>query len=154
MTDAEMNRRCAECRKPLPLNREYFCSNQCRYPDVGTGAWAERKRLDKQARSRRNYLARKAERIAQTNAYQRTTKGRAIRNAAHDQWVVANPEKVRAHWKVKDALKRGILERRPCERCGSKTSQAHHEDYSKPLDVMWLCRGCHSQRHYELRVSA
>jgi hypothetical protein len=27
---------------------------------------------------------------------------------------------------------------------------AHHEDYDRPLDVMWLCQPCHKQRHKEL----
>lgn len=30
---------------------------------------------------------------------------------------------------------------------------AHHEDYSKPLDVMWLCDQCHALRHFELKRS-
>lgn len=32
----------------------------------------------------------------------------------------------------------GVLVRQPCEVCGSK-AQAHHNDYSKPLEVRWLC---------------
>jgi ribosomal protein S27AE len=42
------------------------------------------------------------------------------------------------------------LERQPCVRCGATKSLAHHEDYDKPLDVMWLCQPCHKQRHKEL----
>jgi hypothetical protein len=38
----------------------------------------------------------------------------------------------------------------PCERCGVATSLKHHEDYEKPLEVMWLCCKHHSERHKEL----
>lgn len=35
-----------------------------------------------------------------------------------------------------------------CERCGgTKKVQAHHEDYSRPLHVIWLCAKCHKQEH-------
>lgn len=44
-------------------------------------------------------------------------------------------------------LKRGMLERRPCEVCGSLEVQMHHDDYDRPLDVRWLCRAHHRQEH-------
>lgn len=59
------------------------------------------------------------------------------------------PEKKAAHAAVKYALKTGELERKPCERCGAK-AEAHHDDYNKPLEVMWLCRIHHAERHREL----
>jgi ribosomal protein S27AE len=38
----------------------------------------------------------------------------------------------------------------PCERCGVETSLKHHDDYERPLDVMWLCGKHHHERHKEL----
>lgn len=54
-------------------------------------------------------------------------------------WVKKYPERRRAHHKVRYALAAGKLKRTPCVVCGVTTVQAHHEDYSKPLDVIWLC---------------
>jgi hypothetical protein len=56
-----------------------------------------------------------------------------------------------ARLKVRSALKFGRLVKRPCERCGAADLvHAHHDDYEKPLDVMWLCPLHHRQRHKEL----
>lgn len=48
------------------------------------------------------------------------------------------------------ALYSGQILRRDCEVCGSAISEGHHDDYSKPLDVVWLCRTHHRARHREL----
>jgi ribosomal protein S27AE len=37
-----------------------------------------------------------------------------------------------------------------CERCGKQAFDAHHEDYSKPLEVNYFCRRCHKLRHKEI----
>jgi transposase-like protein len=65
----------------------------------------------------------------------------------------------RAYNAVVTALRRGILERQPCEACSRDSQQtgidfrtdihAHHDDYSKPLDVRWLCPSCHKKHHNE-----
>ena len=40
------------------------------------------------------------------------------------------------------------LKKLPCQVCGTtKHIHGHHEDYSKPLDVMWLCAKHHAQLH-------
>ena len=59
-----------------------------------------------------------------------------------------NTEKARAHDAVKRALKAGKLQKGPCRYCQTTHFvQAHHEDYTKPLDVIWLCPACHSWYH-------
>lgn len=55
-----------------------------------------------------------------------------------------------AHAIVCAARKRGEIIPEPCERCNAPDALAHHEDYSKPLEIMWLCPSCHMQRHREL----
>ena len=50
-----------------------------------------------------------------------------------------HPEKARAWSMVGRAVRNGTLIRQPCEVCGEAKVQAHHEDYSKPIDVRWLC---------------
>jgi len=51
--------------------------------------------------------------------------------------------------KVYDAVKNGVLIRPSCcDRCRKECKpDGHHKDYSKPLDVDWLCRSCHKLWH-------
>ena len=42
----------------------------------------------------------------------------------------------------------GKIVRQPCEVCGEKKSEAHHEDYNKPFDVIWLCKKHHTEVYY------
>jgi len=43
--------------------------------------------------------------------------------------------------------RRGKLIPQPCELCGTLKAEKHHDDYSRPLDVRWLCRACHLALH-------
>jgi hypothetical protein len=53
-----------------------------------------------------------------------------------------------AHEAVRVALREGLLQRAPCEVCGTTEDMcAHHDDYDKPLDVRWFCREHHSELH-------
>lgn len=63
------------------------------------------------------------------------------------RWEKANPVKQRARWYLRTYIKRGKVKRLPCKHCGDLKSEAHHNDYSKPLDVVFLCRGCHVMTH-------
>ena len=57
-------------------------------------------------------------------------------------------EQYEAQMTVYNALKTGNLIRpKLCEECGkvTKNIEAHHEDYSKKLEVKWLCFSCHAK---------
>lgn len=60
------------------------------------------------------------------------------------------PERRKAHLLVRKACQRGLLTRQPCQECGEAKSEAHHEDYSKPLEVIWLCRAHHTEADRKL----
>lgn len=66
-------------------------------------------------------------------------------------WRAEDKRRQAAHIAVAKAIRTGSLVRNPCIRCGETKSVAHHEDYDKPLEVMWLCQPCHKQRHKELK---
>lgn len=77
-----------------------------------------------------------------------------MRRLIQQRHRAANPEKNRARNIINNAIRRGALTRPDhCEWCnaaggvgGGKAIEASHWDYSKPYDVLWLCRPCHRER--------
>lgn len=87
-------------------------------------------------------------------AHQQRPEVRGKRYEKQKRYVNRYPDKRWAHKKVQAAIRRGLLIRQPCNVCGNPQSHAHHEDYAKPLDVIWLCSPCHVQLHVERRSAA
>jgi len=101
-------------------------------------------------RARERYAQNPEYRAAiRTQAAQWAEANREARNAISRAYGKRNPEKNRAHRRVQIALKDGRLVRPSrCEACSKRcTPEAHHDDYSKALDVRWLCKGCHERYH-------
>jgi len=67
-------------------------------------------------------------------------------------WKERTPIEVhKAHNIVQVSIENGSLIRMPCEVCGAVNKiDAHHDDYSKPLNVRWLCRKHHLEHHRKL----
>ena len=61
-------------------------------------------------------------------------------------WRENNQEKVKARKDVFKAIRNKTLKPQPCF-CSIKKTEAHHLDYSKPMDVIWLCVKHHRQLH-------
>ena len=66
---------------------------------------------------------------------------------AKKRWLENNPLRAKVRDAVKYALKTGKLTRLPCFVCGELESHGHHPDYSRPLDVVWLCKPHHDEVH-------
>jgi hypothetical protein len=67
------------------------------------------------------------------------------------RYRAANPIKNAARAAVAKAISSGCLTKMPCEVCGSTDTDAHHDDYSMPLSVRWLCRVHHLIEHGQYR---
>ena len=63
------------------------------------------------------------------------------------------PDKYKARTALNNALRDGRINKPECCTVCSSTErvEAHHDDYSKPLDVKWFCRSCHFRHHAELK---
>ncbi len=121
---------CKACR--IPQEREYYGQNR--------EAVLTKQRL---------YYGRNRESLlAKDRAYYRRNRSKLL--ARDRAWKKSRPEVARAGALVQAAVARGRLHQGPCEGCGSRARiDAHHDDYSKPLDVRWLCRSCHLRLHAE-----
>lgn len=86
----------------------------------------------------------------------RTKVGKKIADNANKNSISKYPEKNRARQKLRYHVRVGNIKKpSECSSCPSILNiQAHHEDYSKPLDVVWLCTTCHANLHksYSLKT--
>jgi len=65
---------------------------------------------------------------------------------------VKHPEKDKAHRLINYDMRVGKIKKGPCLICGSEDNiHAHHPDYSKPREIIWLCKDCHFDAHFPER---
>lgn len=94
-------------------------------------------------RNRENYLQYDRDRYE---------KGKPERLAIIQTGIEKRPERNRARFTLHNAVKRGhIIKPEFCDDCGQhferRAIHGHHDDYTKPLEVAWLCAPCHGKRH-------
>lgn len=138
-------KRCSHCKKLLPLSSFYRSK---RTPD---GLLYECKRchcdasMESAKRNRERSLERKRKwaRIA----YRRDPQKFLAANRLRAQRDLV---KHRARKALEKAVQtRKILKPKACPQCGAtdRRIEGHHTDYTKPLEVIWLCSRCHGEAH-------
>ena len=137
------SKKCFKCQTVKPLGEFYKHSQMadgylnkckdCAKSDVSKHREQNLEKIREYDRKR----GKLPERIKQTIAFTKAWRKDDKRSAA-------------AHNAVARAIKVGSLIPQPCTRCNSEVTVAHHEDYDKPLDVVWLCQSCHKKRHIEI----
>jgi len=146
----EKQKQCFKCGQTFPLSGFYVHSmmadghlNKCKEcTKKDTAERAARKMQDVQfvISERKRHREKSARARANGTATQSA-------NANQKKWRKSNPHKSIAHGMVQKAVSDGTLKKCPCLICGDVKSQAHHEDYSRPLSVHWLCSKHHGERH-------
>lgn len=139
-------RLCKQCRFVKPVEH-FYVSNQSRCKEcVKAGVRANRAEKIDYYRAYDKFRANEPQRVAARFEYIRTEAGKASHQKACNLWAERHPEKRKASHIVGRALRDGKIKRQPCWVCGEK-AHAHHPDYDRPLDVVWLCPLHHKQAH-------
>lgn len=63
------------------------------------------------------------------------------------RWAREHKDQVNAMMRINNYIKGGLVSKKPCEICGADNSHAHHDDYTRPLSVRWLCPVHHKEWH-------
>lgn len=138
-----MTKHCNICNRDLPFDmfhiRRASHDGLCaRCKDCQSVYDAARKHKPDRVAARLNYRARPSS----VDAFLEGSK----------RWREKNRLKREAHVIVGNAIRDGKLKRQPCEVCSDLKVDAHHDDYSKPLAVRWLCIACHAAHHNRIRA--
>ena len=125
---------CSICkRERAPV--EFYRRMNSRCKDCHKAAMKRLRLTDPAVQKRERDRAKKPHRVAMASA-----------NTA--KWRAAHPDAYKAQNAVNNAVRDGKLKRDPCAICGTTSRvHAHHQDYSKPLEVKWLCAKCHHRLH-------
>lgn len=88
---------------------------------------------------------------AKCSAYEKKRQQTPERKKLSSEHRRASRQRHREHavamYMVTNAIRDKKLIRQPCVVCGDDKVDAHHEDYYKPLEVEWLCRKHHLEKH-------
>lgn len=132
------------------LAEEFYASNKTRCKEcVKASVTANRQQNLERIRAYDRARGSAPHRVSAREAYQRTRAYSARHSAAARRWASQHPERRAANVALGNAVRAGRVT--PWPVCAvpecSDTPQGHHPDYSRPLDVVWLCDEHHRAAH-------
>lgn len=88
-------------------------------------------------------------RVEARKEYTKTEAGKQAKKRAMDAYHKRYPMKYATHVITGNAIRDGkLIQASECSVCKSTEKiEGHHDDYTKPLDVRWLCESCHKKWH-------
>ena len=139
-------RKCSECQKEKEKKLFHKDKNNI------DGLYPVCKECRKN-RCHTSYLKNKEKILKSCKEYRKTDKGKETRRKEYKAYVKRHPEKHNARNIFSKAIRAGkVIQPEFCSICNQKCLiQGHHEDYSKPLDVIWCCHLCHTDIHNNKR---
>jgi len=147
---------CRNCKALLPLS-EFYKHAQMGDGHLNKCKTCVKNRVNnhraKNIEKAREYDRQRADlphRVEARKEYQKTDAYQGKRLENNRAYKSKYPEKARARSAVNNAIRDGRLIKQTCAVCETPEAEAHHEDYSKPLDVIWFCDYHHKQRHRHL----
>ena len=138
---------CFKCHLVKPLS-EFYKHPQMSDGHLGKCKSCTKSEVTNNRRSKREYYS-QYDRLR----FRTDRRKKSVVSAQRKRRIVS-PEKYKARNAVSNALRDGRLKKECCQNCGNPKSQAHHDDYSKPLDVKWLCFKCHRETKHNQVVTA
>jgi len=130
---------CGESKSPTDFYKDPKKHTRCKE------CWRAYTRIN----NRKHYLKKKEKHNTRTKKWYQENKHKWKEYHANRIKNSDYKKKERARQQARRAVKKGIIKKENCSSCNSPISELHHENYSKPLEVIWLCRPCHGRKHVE-----
>lgn len=136
---------CKKC-KYAKSGREHYLKNKEKC-HANASKWNKRNREYINSKVRAQYAA------DPKKVLERLRQHRKVNKETAKRYRERHKEKINAQSKLRDHVKRGnIIKPDKCSICNStEWIEGHHPDYSKPLEVVWLCKKCHNAIHKRLK---
>jgi hypothetical protein len=143
---------CKKCGEEKSLNEFYkkrgYLIHSCKSCCI---SYEKNRRLEKidEIRMRDKLRANLPHRIEARKKYSKTDNGKLSHKKALQKYRYANPLRRAAHQIISNAVyRKKIIKPDNCSICNSTIKiEAHHDDYTKPLLIRWLCEKCHKEWH-------